>query len=74
MRLYLKLSLMIALFYAGVLASDATGGGRRYCADAWFAVRCQFANVTHDRALEERLVEEVRAEWRVPPPQRRLVL
>ena len=54
MRLYLKL-LVILLVAAAVQSRAPAGPGHN---ELWFAIRCHIACLTHDHALEARLVDE----------------
>ena len=55
MRLYLKLFVILAVTAATqwtLQRAPAQG------AELWFAARCQYAHLTHDDALWERLIHE----------------
>ena len=54
MRLYLKLT-VILLVAAAVQSLAPSGPGHN---ELWFAIRCHIACLTHDRALQARLVDE----------------
>jgi hypothetical protein len=55
MRLYLKLVVILAVTVGAQWAlKHAPAQG----AELWFAARCQFAHLTHDDALWERLIRE----------------
>ena len=58
MRLYLKLTMIVAMAVATQWTLNHTRANAQYW---WFAARCQIAYMTRDSAMREGLVREAQA-------------